>query len=136
MTNYRPGAKLLGGLLAATLLLFGAARDASAQHEHHGAPTPTPAATPAPTPSQTPPAKPSPTPTPAHGGEHGGDHQGQPHQHDAGAGEKPRDAAKSDTHDAHDAHAGHGEAADNRDSSGTSWQPASTPAYMLHKRAG
>jgi hypothetical protein len=115
-------------LLVALLILSAAARATVAQHHEHGQPQPTPAAkpTPTPTPSATAtPAQththgqvPTPTPTPAAGAGHG-----------AHAGMESRTAG-------HDAHGSGGEAGENRDASGTSWQPASTPASMIHRGAG
>ena len=125
-------------LLAAAFLIAGAGR-AAAQHDHHHdgqpRPQPSPAATPKPKPS------PSPTPKTPKARPRGASHE---------AGMTPGAAAvEQDGHGVQDgvkpeapgdeAHHGHGGVSSvmtSRDGSGTSWQPASTPAYMLHKRVG
>ena len=120
-------------LIVALLILSAAAsREAAAQHHEHGQPQPTPAVKPSPTPAATPAPKappaqththgqtPTPTPTPEAGAGHDAHTQ---HGTEAQPGE-------------HDAHGAGGEAGENRDASGTSWQPASTPAHMIHKKAG
>jgi hypothetical protein len=126
------GTTLRRFFLFALLTLCADAREAAAQHHQHGQPQPTPAAKPTPTaapsptpsPSQTPAQThshgqtPTPTPTPAAGAGHEA-HAGMEHQAEG-----------------HGAHGAGGEAGENRDASGTSWQPASTPAYMIHKTAG
>ena len=121
-------------LVALLLLSAAAAREAAAQHHEHGQPQPTPAAKPKPTATPSPAPSPAPTPTPA-----------QTHSHGQTPTPTPTPVAGHDAHGhadmeaqthGHDAHGAGGEAGENRDASGTSWQPASTPAYMIHKRAG
>ena len=123
-------------LLLAVSLMLAAANGEAAQHQHHDRPParPTPAASPKPSP------QPSPTPKPH--GAHGSDHIPQPapgkaaadHEgHDHSAAEVAEPAGGENPHDGHGAG---GSMMTSRDGSGTSWQPASTPAYMLHKRAG
>ena len=131
------GAGHIRALLLATAVLFAAASEAAAQHHQHEPPRaqPTPSATPKPTP------QPSPTPKPSGAGAHDASrHEQHPPAGAAGQhdGHGPADAAKpseagEDPHQGHDAA---GAPMTSRDGSGTSWQPASTPAYMLHEQAG
>jgi hypothetical protein len=135
MNIFNPGAGHVRAFLLAAAFLFPAAHEAAAQHHEHSHPQPTPAATPKPTP------QPSPTPKPSGAGAHDASRHAQnPHggaagQHDNhGKPDAAKPAAAGD-----DEHQGHGDAGrlmTSRDGSGTSWQPASTPAYMLHRQAG
>jgi hypothetical protein len=122
-------------ILAALLTVSAAAHEAAAQHHEHGHPQPTPTATPAPKPK----ASPTPTPLPVHTHSHGQTPSPTPTPapgtgHDA-HGQVGTEGRK-ESHEGHGAAGGSAAEADNRDASGTAWQPASTPAYMLHKRAG
>ncbi|HEX8500043.1 MAG TPA: hypothetical protein VF659_05570 [Pyrinomonadaceae bacterium] len=121
MKNSKPVATLRRLFLVALLALSASAHRTAAQHHQHGQPQPTPAATPSPAPTHTHGQTATPTPTPA---------AGEGHEAQGHTGTEVQDAG-------HEAHGGGGhEMGENRDASGTSWQPASTPAYMLHRQAG
>ena len=121
----KSGTTLRHVFFVALLTLSAATHEAAAQQHEHGQPQPTPAPKSLPTPTASPvPAAstthtPTPTPTPTPGAEH------DAHGHAGMEGQTG----------GHAAHGAGGSEADNRDGSGTSWQPASTPASMLHKKA-
>jgi hypothetical protein len=128
------GTTLRRFFLVALLILSAAAREAAAQHHEHGQPQPTPAARPSPTATPSTAPSPAPTPTPAQTHSHGQTPTPTPA---AGTGHDAHEHAGMEAStQGHDAHGAGGEAGENRDASGTSWQPASTPAYMIHKKAG
>ena len=139
MRIFKLGAGHFGTLLLAAAFLAPAAREAAAQHHDHAHPQPTPAATPKPTPKPTP--QPSPTPKrPAEGGHGASKHTeatpgagGAVHDNH-GTVDATKPAAADD--DPHRGHFDAGSHMTSRDGSGTSWQPASTPSYMIHKRVG
>jgi hypothetical protein len=135
MKIFNLGAGHIRAFLLAAAFLFAGAHEAAAQHHDHPHPQPTPAATPKPTP------QPSPTPKPSGAGAQDGPRHAQsPHGGTAGQhdGHGTPDAAKpaKEGHDSHQGHGAAGAAMTSRDGSGTSWQPASTPSYMLHRQAG
>ena len=140
MRIFKSGAGHFRTLLLAAALLAFAAHGAAAQHHDHSHPQPTPTATPTATPQPTPRPSPTPAPKPPAGGAQDASHHagaaadGQGRQHERhGEGDVRRPSLVGDPHE------GHGAAASpmtSRDGSGTSWQPASTPSYMIHKRVG
>ena len=132
------------------------------QHHQHAAPAPTPQATPtpadnpSPAPAPSPAENASPAPSPAPSPRWGDSLKQDPHQgHSGGA----REEGASGGRDAAAGHAAHGAGGDllvmsgdemgvrvgrsahnflsmGQMGSGTSWQPASSPTYMWHARAG
>jgi hypothetical protein len=131
MKNINLGVGQIRALLLASALLVFAAHKAAAQHHDPTHPQPTPAATPKPTP------QPSPTPKPA--GAHDASHHAEAtpgaEQHDSHGtvdATKPAAAGEGEQH----GHGAAGSSMTSRDGSGTSWQPASTPVYMIHERVG
>ncbi|MBV9924421.1 MAG: hypothetical protein JOZ96_05215 [Acidobacteria bacterium] len=134
MIIFNLGAGHLRAFLLASAFLFAAAHGAAAQHHQHAEPPraqPSPAATPNPTPR--------PSPTPSGAGAHDASGAHSPHggaagQHD-GHG-MPDMAEPSDAVDPHQMHGAAGQPMTSPNGSGTSWEPASTPAYMIHEQAG
>ena len=138
MKIFNLGAGHLRTLLLASAFLCAAAHDAAAQQHHHHDEQPRAQPTAAPTPKPTP--QPSPTPKPAEPAKHEPGHTGAGTP--GGAAEDHSDhgrvegASPATVGDAHEGHGDGGSPMTSRDGSGTSWQPASTPAFMLHKRVG
>ncbi|HEX8282934.1 MAG TPA: hypothetical protein VF588_06245 [Pyrinomonadaceae bacterium] len=128
----RRGSTTLRSLVMAVSLLAAAANVVAAQEHQHDHSQPAPAATPKPTPTP----KPTATPTPAQTHSHGqmATPTPTPSPMPAQGGGQAHDHSAMEGHGAHGA--GGAEASDNRDASGTSWQPASTPASMLHWQKG
>ncbi|HEX8072919.1 MAG TPA: hypothetical protein VF546_23440 [Pyrinomonadaceae bacterium] len=133
--------------LALLVLLLGLGVSAHAQHEQHGghtmppAPTPTPQPSPAATPAPTPHHAPTPVPAPADHSMHTG--HTMPSAPDAG---DVRHVAEADVDElmvmsgegmgVRVGASRHNVLPMGQMGSGTAWQPASSPLYMRHKRAG
>ena len=136
MTRLNLTTRRMRALFLAILLIFITAPSLSAQHHKHDHPAET-----APTPAATPSPSPTPTPTPVKP-----EGRSQDEESGGATASTPQSAEMID-HSRHNVGAGDeskagtsGGAASlipmGKMGSGTSWQPASSPAHMLHSRIG